>query len=500
MYEPHSSETFKNRYWFDASHYKKGGPVIILQSGETDATTRLPYLQKGILAMLAQATNGIGVVFEHRYFGESFPTANLTTKNLRFCTVDQAMADQVYFSQNIIFPGMEHINLTSHTTAHLTYGGSYAGAFVAFLRKLYPEVYWGAISSSGVTEAICKFHLLLFGRMATNETKDNYWEYNEPIREYGPPACIANQQKLINVVDTILMRNISSQRTALKTAFGMEKLTYDDDFANVLSYTVSSWQSRNWDPAVNDPTFDCYCGNLTSQKVLYPATAHIQSTASKLIADGGWGKDAASLTMPLLNMIGFVNSSLLSLCEGETLDECWGTHNASVPEYADKSNDNYNALSWAYMYCTQWGYLQTGSGVPKNQLPLVSRLMTLEYSSLICKNAFDILTPPDTQAINKYGGFNISYPRLALIGGEADPWRPSTPLATLSVPDRLNTTSTTSQPIVLIEGAVHHWDENGLFANETTATLPPKAIKDAQMAEVNFVKAWMAEWTAQHGM
>ena len=33
---------------------------------------RLPYLQKGIVAQLAEATNGLGVVLEHRYYGDSF--------------------------------------------------------------------------------------------------------------------------------------------------------------------------------------------------------------------------------------------------------------------------------------------------------------------------------------------------------------------------------------------------------------------------------------------
>ena len=41
---------------------------------------------------------------------------------------------------------------------------------------------------------------------------------------------------------------------------------------------------------------------------------------------------------------------------------------------------------------------------------------------------------------------------------------------------------------------MHHWDENGLFPNETTAELPPEPVKDAQSQEVKFVKAWMREW------
>lgn len=68
------------------------------------------------------------------------------------------------------------------------------------------------------------------------------------------------------------------------------------------------------------------------------------------------------------------------------------------------------------------------------------------------------------EAINQYGSVNISYPRLALIGGQEDPWRYVTPLAP-DVPDRLNESSTVSEPIIVIEGAVHHWDEVCVFCS-----------------------------------
>jgi len=143
LYEPHSNGTFPLRYWFDATYYKPGGPVIVLQSGETDGTGRLVYLQKGLLHKLAVDTNGIGVVLEHRYYGTSNPTPDYSTKNLRFLTTDQALADEAYFAQNVVFKGLEHLNLTAPHVAYIGYGGSYSGAFNAFLRKLYPDVFWG---------------------------------------------------------------------------------------------------------------------------------------------------------------------------------------------------------------------------------------------------------------------------------------------------------------------------------------------------------------------
>lgn len=62
-----SNSTFKQRYWFDASHYKKCGPVFLLDAGETNGEGRIPFLEKGILRILSEATGGIGIVFEHRY-------------------------------------------------------------------------------------------------------------------------------------------------------------------------------------------------------------------------------------------------------------------------------------------------------------------------------------------------------------------------------------------------------------------------------------------------
>jgi hypothetical protein len=58
-------------------------------------------------------------------------------------TTDQALADEVYFAKNVVFEGLEHLNLTAPNVAYIGYGGSYAGAFNAFLRKLYPDVFWG---------------------------------------------------------------------------------------------------------------------------------------------------------------------------------------------------------------------------------------------------------------------------------------------------------------------------------------------------------------------
>ena len=141
-YEPHVHDTFPLRYYYDAKHYLPGGPVIVLASGEASILERRPYLAKGIINILAEATNGIGVLLEHRFYGDSIPTADFSTESLRFLTTEQAVNDAAWFAQNVAFP---NVNVTAGKggTPWIIYGGSYAGAFAAIARKTFPDVFWG---------------------------------------------------------------------------------------------------------------------------------------------------------------------------------------------------------------------------------------------------------------------------------------------------------------------------------------------------------------------
>ena len=121
-----------------------------------------------------QATNGLSIVLEHRYYGESWPAPDLSTDNLRFLTTAQAVADNAYFTKHANFPGFSHIAQKALKSARwIHYGGSYAGAKVALLRKLYPETVFGAIASSAVTAAVT-----------------DYWKYFEAIRLHADQACV----------------------------------------------------------------------------------------------------------------------------------------------------------------------------------------------------------------------------------------------------------------------------------------------------------------------
>ncbi|KAF1846095.1 serine peptidase-like protein [Cucurbitaria berberidis CBS 394.84] len=469
-YEPHSNGTFNLRYWFDATYYKPGGPVFVLLGGETDGAGRLPFLQKGIVHQVIKATNGLGVILEHRYYGKSFPTSDLTTKNLRFLSTEQALAEIDYFARNVKFEGVD-ADLTAPKTPWVVYGGSYAGAQSAFLRVVYPDTFWGAISSSGVTVSIY-----------------DYWQYFEPVRLFGPPDCVKGTQLLIDVIDNILLNKTNSDKVQpLKEAFGLGNVTDNRDFANQLT-GIAGWQSTNWDPEENSASFFNYCNNITSDK---PLAENLRPAVSKLVSAAGYDSDIHVENITL-NAISWLNITQLGgwRRSNKTQDAYFTQLNATALQ-SYTSLEDYGSTSWSYQVCTEWGYIQTGN-TPPDIKPLVSRTLDLEYLTFFCRAQFNITTPPDIWQVNKYGNYSVDYPRLAHIGGNADPWRPATPLW---YPEHKNTT--TEQPWLLISHGVHHWEENGVFENETTPTLPPPQVVYAQQFLKNFVVDWLEEFKSE---
>jgi len=469
-YEPHSNDSFNLRYWFDDTYYKPGGPVFVLLGGETDGEGRLTFLQKGIVHQVIKATNGLGVILEHRYYGKSFPVPDLTTPNMRFLSTEQALAEVDYFARNVKFEGID-ADLTAPNTPWVVYGGSYAGAQAAFLRVVYPETFWGAISSSGVTVAIY-----------------DYWQYFEPARLYGPPDCMKNTQLLIDVVDGILIRqNDTSKVQALKDVFGMGGVTDNRDFAGQIT-GVYGLQSTNWDPEENSPSWFNYCQNITAEE---PAGENLRPAVAELVSAAGYTNDTAVQNITL-NAIAWLNSTALSgwRRSNRTQDSYFTQLNVTaLQQYT--SIEDYGAVSWSYQVCTEWGYIQTGN-TPADIMPLISRTLDVEYLTFFCRAQFGINHPPEIERVNKYGGYDIDYERLAHLGGNADPWRPATPLW---YPDSRN--STTERPWHLISHGVHHWEENGIFENQTTPDLPPPQVVYAQQFLKNFVVDWLEEFENQ---
>ncbi|KAF8905141.1 serine carboxypeptidase S28-domain-containing protein [Mucidula mucida] len=466
------TDTFQQRYWVNTRHYKPGtgGPVIVLDGGETSGENRLPFLDTGIVEILARATGGLGVVLEHRYYGESIAVKNLTTDSLRFLNNDQAAADSANFMSNIKFSGIDE-DLTAPGTPWIYYGGSYAGARAAHMKILYPDLVFGAISSSGVTHATIV-----------------YWEYFDLIRQVAESKCSRHIQKSIATVDRLL----SNRRLArpLKALFGLADLEHNDDFASILETPLGYWQAKCWDPAFGSTGFDDFCESLSKPPFglgLVEGTAGFEyEHPTRMVSlPGGLTVDFA-----VLNYAKWIKENVVSSCpEDSTIEECFGTYDDS--KYTNTSLDQEWRL-WMFQVCTQWGYFMTAPPDPTYP-SIVSQYITLAYESKLCKQAyppgdfFKVPAMPNVTAVNVLGDFDIAADRLAIIDGEVDPWRPATPHSDYAK-DREDTIV---RPFKLIPDAVHHYDEWGYknLADE------PEEIRQIHGEMILFVLEWLKDWT-----
>ncbi|KAL7421306.1 Serine carboxypeptidase S28 [Cryptotrichosporon argae] len=451
-FDPAVNGTFGQRYWADASAYTPGGPVFVLDGGETSGEDRLPFLEHGILQILANATGGLAIVLEHRYYGDSVPVGSLSTDDLRFLNNAEALQDSADFIQFFEPPkelGITH-SLHPNDTAWIYYGGSYAGARAAHMRVQYPELVAGAIASSAVTHAQIDFP-----------------QYYDPIQSYGPPACIAALQSAIKTVDAVLALPGPAAR-ALKALFGLAELG-NADFGDVLSSPLGYWQAQNWDPAVSTTRFTEFCEAMTA---------------------GGAGSHIGLVRIPaeVVNYANYIKENVVARCPTDVVD-CFGTDDDA--QFRDTGLDQTWRL-WLFQVCTQWGYFQPA---PTSGPSIVSSFVTLEHASKICRQAFPpgahyaVPARPDVDDVNARGDYAIRMDRLAFIDGDRDPWRPMTPQAD-AAPKRK---STTSQPAHVIYDAIHHYDENGLASHERE---PPR-IRRIHELEIDFVRAWLEDWAAE---
>ena len=78
-----------------------------------------------------------------RYYGQSKPTEDMSTMNMRYLSSRQGLEDLGHFVSAINTKN----NLTNPTW--ITFGGSYPGSLSAWMRLRFPHLITGSVSSSG---------------------------------------------------------------------------------------------------------------------------------------------------------------------------------------------------------------------------------------------------------------------------------------------------------------------------------------------------------------
>lgn len=147
--------TFSQFYYYSNEHWRgPGSPVILMTPGEANITGYNSYLTTNrTTGVLAEKIGAAIIVLEHRYWGYSSPFADLTTKNLQYLTLENAIADLVHFARTVKLPFDPEGRATqAPNVPWVLVGGSYPGALTAWTQIVSPGTFWAGLASSAVVQ------------------------------------------------------------------------------------------------------------------------------------------------------------------------------------------------------------------------------------------------------------------------------------------------------------------------------------------------------------
>jgi hypothetical protein len=328
------SGTFNNRYWAASSSYKPGGPVFIYDVGEANASSNALFRIQNSTSFFKQIVdqyNGIGIVWEHRFYGNSTPggpiNVNTSAESFRFLNTEQSLADVAAFASQFSLTNRGiNYTLTPEKTPWVFVGGSYPGMRAAFMREKYPNTIYASYASSAPVQA----------------SVDQSF-YFEPIwrgmQKYGFGNCSRDIQAATRYIDGVFDSKDSAAADQIKIMFlgkGAEKNSHAT-FADALTTIFATWQSYGME------------GGNTGLRKFCDWIESTNSTNSSSTEDYNQKKipKAVQRWASYPYFAPNVNNYLETDCSGKA--------NVTGDCDLDRKFTDPASISWTWQYCTQWG-------------------------------------------------------------------------------------------------------------------------------------------------
>merc|ERR1719370_1886660 len=366
--------TWKQRFWENMEHYKIGGPAFIMIGGEGEASPG--WLNYGQWYKWAEENNAAMFLLEHRYYGQSKPTEDMSTENMRYLSSRQGLEDLGHFMTAI--NNNPNYNVSG---SWITFGGSYPGSLSAWMSLRFPHLVAGSVSSSGP----------LFAKL-------DYFEYLQVVADAldttGPGCNIALTEALTKIE---MMVEMEDTWLDLSNKF---KLCSTLDGLNIMD--VRSFMEL---------LIDNLAG-IVQYNGRYPEDIF---SICAVMTDESLGDPVDRLAA--------VNEIMMEMSGEECVDHTYNTF------LGDLTNTDWTAggigwRQWTWQTCTEFGWYQTTnqeSSVYGGSLPL-------DFFERWCKDAFgedfthEMLANNVANTNIEYGGFQPSVSNVVFVHGSIDPW------------------------------------------------------------------------------
>merc|ERR1711970_980508 len=424
-FNPIDGRTWQQRFWENLEHYVEGGPAFIMIVGEAAANPkRMTY---GQWYKWAEENGAAMFELEHRYYGQSQPTEDMSTENMRYLSSRQGLEDLGHF--------MTAMNKKYNMSGSwITFGGSYPGSLSAWMSLRFPHLVAGSVSSSGP----------LFAKL-------DYFEYLQVVADAldttGPGCNVALTDALMTV----------------------EEMVGDADNWEYLSSLY-----KLCDPLDGSNSMDV----MSFMELL------IDNLAGIVQYNGRYEEDIfstcaimtdESMGEPILRLAA-VNDVMLSMGQDECLDHSYASYLSQLTN-TTFGVSGVGRRQWTWQTCTEFGWYQTTnqeSGVYGHTLPL-------DFFEQWCQDAFGAqftheMMEKSVAASNiEYGGYEPSVNNVVFVHGSIDPWH------AMGVLEDLHE----GAPSIYITGTSHCAD---MYAD---AASDPEELTAARIRIGGLVKSWV---------
>lgn len=389
--------------------------MVLFNPGEIAAAPYVGYLTNRTLSgVYAQELGAAAILVEHRYWGYSSPFEVLSTDNMKYLTLRNAIADMNYFAKHVKLPFDTSGKSNADKAPWIFVGGSYTGALAAWISSIAPGTFWAYHASSAPAEAVY-----------------DYWQYFYPVQQGMPSNCSKDVTLVVEHVDDVLSTGSEAEKLNLKIMFGLQNLTHDGDVASALQNGPWAWQSNSFTTGYSN--FYQFCDaveGVTGGNSTIPTAQGVGLT--KALA--GYSSYIKNQVIP-----GYCQNYGYSDAADDDV-ECLDSYNPQNHMYTDLTVSNPYDRQWMWMLCNEpFSYWQDGA--PEGTPTIVSRHVTAAYWQRQCDLFFPTVNgvtygsnpskTPHTSTVTENlwtGGWFIpnkatKNTRVLWVNGEFDPWR-----------------------------------------------------------------------------
>ena len=361
--DPSDQRTYKQRYYVNTNYGNendKSDTLLFYIGGEADLGES--SVTGGAILNLAAKTNAIILGLEHRFFGESVPTEDLSVDNLKYLTIHQGLEDLAAFIRE-----MKTIYCINPETCKVgVAGGSYPGALSSWFREKYPDLANVSWASS-----------------APVYTKADYFEYDQHqahvIKDYSE-KCYNTLTDTMNYLEELVVNESTMKATMQK--FGIRP-----------------------EIRLDNTSFLYMVADMLATTVQYKSFfSYLESLCSDL--------DNATLTKDDRITVLATSVTAISKAEGIALLEDYPL----ICEDPSVTSKYKNTRAWTWMTCNEVGYFQTASGEFR------SKYVNLDYWEGVCQTLFQHGLPDTNKTNAEYGGRNATGTKTVFVNGNYDPW------------------------------------------------------------------------------